>query len=54
MSDYNEIDEHKLEELKYGILNLEDQNAKTKERNNGEMVDEIKRMIQDSVKDKNF
>lgn len=50
----SEIDEGKLQEMKYDILKLEDENAKTKELTNSDMVDKIKQIITNESMDKNF
>ncbi|MDE7308449.1 MAG: hypothetical protein K2N61_07270 [Lachnospiraceae bacterium] len=46
----SELNENKVEEMKYDILKLEDENSKTKQLNNSEMVDKIKQIIKDGVK----
>lgn len=43
-----------MEEIKYNILELEDQNAKTKNFSYGEMVEQIKWTIIKALKNKNF
>lgn len=46
----SELNENKIEEMKYDILKLEDENSKTKQLNNSEMVEKIKQIIKDGVK----
>lgn len=46
----DELNENKIEEMKYDILELEDENSKTKQLNNNEMVDRIKQIIKDGAK----
>lgn len=46
----NEIDETKLNRLKFKILKLERDNLKTRECNNPQMVEEIRKMIEEEVR----
>lgn len=50
----NEINENKLEKMKYEILQKEDENSKTKEKSKGEMVTAIKDIITSNSKEKNY
>lgn len=50
MMKMSELNENKIEEMKYDILKLEDENSKTKQLNNSEMVEKIKQIIKDGVK----
>ena len=43
----NETNEKKLDKIKFEILRLEDENAKTKNYTYGEMVEKIKQTIKD-------
>lgn len=45
----NEVDQKKLNKLKFEILRLEDENSKTKDYSYGEMVEKIKQAIKDGV-----
>lgn len=49
-----EIDGNKLDKMKYDILQLENENLKTNEYKYAEMVEKIRKIIIDGVKDKNF
>ena len=53
ISDGAVIDDKKLNHLKLCILQLERENAKTKEKTNDEMVDAIRKLIMDQV-NKNY
>jgi len=50
----NQLDERKLKKMKYLILKLEDENSKTKKYNYGQMVEKIKNIIIDTLKERNF
>lgn len=45
----NDISEKKLDEIKYKIIELEDDNIKTEKYKRGEMVNKIKQIIKDVV-----
>lgn len=47
------INEKKLNRMKFNILKVERENLKTRERTNEEMVETIRKIIQDEVK-KNY
>lgn len=49
-----EINEKKLEKMKYEILQKEDENSKTKEKTRRDMVTEIKDIITSNLQDKNY
>ena len=49
VSNVNETNEKKLDKIKFEILRLEDENAKTKNYTYGEMVEKIKQTIKDGV-----
>ena len=44
-----ELNERKLDKIKYEILKLEDENSKTKNYSYSDMVDRIKQTIKDGV-----
>ena len=46
--------ESKLEEMKYDILRIEDENAKTKQKNQSDMVEEIRQIVINGAKEKNY
>lgn len=54
MTTNNQLDERKLKKMKYLILKLEDENSKTKKYNYGQMVEKIKNIIIDTLKERNF
>ncbi len=43
------LDEKKLNRLKYGILALERDNLKTREKTNEEMIERIRKLIEEEV-----
>lgn len=47
--DMHELNEKKLEKIKFEILRLEDENSKTKDKSYGDMVEKIKQTIKDGV-----
>ena len=49
VNDINEINEKKLEKIKFEILRLEDENSKTKDYSNSDMIEKIKQTIKDGV-----
>lgn len=49
MNEENQLNERKLNRIKFEILRLEDENSKTKNYGNGDMVDKIKQLIKDAV-----
>ncbi len=49
-----EIDRNRLEKMKYDILQLENENLKTNEYKYSEMVERIRKIIIDGVRDINF
>lgn len=44
-----EKDNKRLDKIKFEILKIEDENAKTKKYNNTEMVDKIRQVIKENV-----
>lgn len=48
-NDVNDTNEKKLDKIKFEILRLEDENSKTKDYTNGDMVEKIKQTIKDGV-----
>lgn len=48
-----EISEKRLDKIKFEILRLEDENAKTKNFGYGEMVEKIKQVIKEGADGKN-
>lgn len=44
------LDEKKINRLKFDILHLERENLKTREYTNEEMVDKIRKLIEEEVK----
>lgn len=53
MSNEQEVQEKRLNTMKYKILKAEQENLKTKEKTNDEMVEQIRRIITDEAK-KNY
>lgn len=49
LNDGQEINSRRLDKIKFEILQLEDENAKTKNYTQTEMVDKIKQTIKDGV-----
>ncbi len=49
LNDGQEINSRKLDKIKFVILQLEDDNAKTKDYTQTEMVEKIKQTIKDGV-----
>lgn len=47
------IDEKKLNRMKLNIIRLEQENLKTKEKTNDEMIEAIRKIIEDEVR-KNY
>lgn len=52
LSDDNIISENRLDRIKFEILQLEDENAKTKAFSNPEMVEKIKQIIVTGVEER--
>lgn len=52
LSDDNIISENRLDKIKFEILQLEDENAKTKAFSNSEMVEKIKQIIVTGVEER--
>lgn len=52
LSDENIISESRLDRIKFEILQLEDENSKTKAYSNPEMVEKIKQIIVTGVEDR--
>ncbi len=50
----SEIEQAKLDKMKYEILQKEDQNSKTKEKTRSEMVSALKDIIIKNVNEKNY
>ncbi len=53
MSNEQEVNEKRLNAMKYKILKAEQENLKTREKTNEQMVDTIRRIITDESK-KNY
>jgi hypothetical protein len=53
MSSEKEVQEKRLNAMKYKILKAEQENLKTREKNNDQMVETIRRIIMDEAK-KNY
>ena len=53
MSNEQEIQERRLNAMKYKILKAEQENLKTREKNTDQMVETIRRIIMDEAK-KNY
>lgn len=53
MSSEKEVQEKRLNSMKYKILKAEQENLKTREKNNDQMVETIRRIIMDEAK-KNY
>lgn len=49
LSDKQEMNEKKLDKIKFEILRMEDENSKTKNYSNSDMVEKIKQTIKDGV-----
>lgn len=49
MNEESQLNERKLNRIKFEILRLEDENSKTKNYGYGEMVEKIKQLIKDAV-----
>lgn len=49
LNDKQEIDNRRLDKIKFEILQLEDENAKTKDCTQNEMVEKIKQAIKSGV-----
>ena len=50
MSSEKEVQEKRLNAMKYKILKAEQENLKTREKNNDQMVETIRRIIMDEAK----
>lgn len=53
MSNNQELNEKRLDAMKYKILKAEQENLKTREKNTDQMVESIRRIISDEAK-KNY
>lgn len=53
MSNENSVNEKRLNAMKYKILKAEQENLRTREKTNEQMVDTIRRIITDEAK-KNY
>lgn len=53
MSNEQEVQEKRLNAMKFKILKAEQENLKTREKNNDQMVESIRRIIMDEAK-KNY
>ena len=54
LQEETQLDEEILWKIKYDIYKLEEDNLKTKQKNDSGMVDAIRKTIIDALSDKNF